>query len=328
MHPALIHPAWYAVLWTAALVLPIHAAAAMESPSQPPTTDPAALRLLVETARSGANAFDVTFDRRVVDDHQDGTPERWQMVMDGRGVRLDRFHGSGATAEHPFWHYSRQSGLGTAADEAGLRTSTDTERIGVGALLTELESFLGRDPFREAMGEPYLLNDVMGMLADPGCTIQPEMELRGGHECIVVECTSVDGLGQPYRTMRGFFAPALNYAQLKLEWLGGDGALKNRWISSDFMDVGNGGPAFPLSGLCEVWDPATGRLVSSRKYEVAKNTNGTPMIHFGSTVDSGFLVASKSDGTGASVAAASLAAVGFAYVTVRRRRRHPQTLVL
>jgi hypothetical protein len=239
-----------------------------------PTTRPEALKEIVRSFRSPwGDGVRVTFHAIDVGDAAGVATQTLRWSRDG--VALE--HGSPVFLVNS---YDRATGRSALFDGGETFESADPERVQFGTVAAAYEFAMGVFPTRDVAGRPPFQNDLMAMLEDPGVVILPETREIRGLDCVVVELTRAGRTGAASPILRGHYAPALGYAQVRMEFLSGDGCIVSAWDSSDFVQALPGATALPLradfaSGPCEPGAPV------HQVVEVAMDSEGNPEIAVG-----------------------------------------------
>lgn len=245
-----------------------------------PTTDPRALRQLVEQARANRPAeLTVHFEVRVDDDFSDAARTRWVLAWGPAGAKVATFASNRAAlpGSETGWQFHRPSGQAMQWGPTGAKVSQDPASIQVGELPSEYEFFLGQFVMQDALGMPRDTRDAVALLADPATTVMPRTEVVAGEECVVAVLEHRTPAGDVQFTMRGFYAMHRGYAQAQFEFMRGDGSLMGQWTATGFHDLAPGATALPTGGIYQNWD-ATGQLAPVLHVTVVAPPEGGPAI--------------------------------------------------
>jgi hypothetical protein len=176
------------------------------------------------------------------------------------------------------------AGIAAVSDgETLVVSNTVADFAGVGWAMNDLEGFLGAFPLRTMSGQGPLRHNPLHALLDEAEThVLDAPSTVNGYECVVVEWRPALANFAP--TIRGFYAPSLGYAQVRLDLLRVDGAVRQRWETVEFLERGAERVALPLRSEFTMLDDAGGQQAFVQLV-VAKAADGTPLISTGQPVD-------------------------------------------
>jgi len=241
----------------------------------PPTTSPAALRELVLAHRAPLlEGLQVSFRVRSSQTPTGDLGSAQTLAWNREGV-IFLWGSPPATT----FHYSRASGVATRLDGDEAIESSDPNAVQFGEVATEMECAMGIFPTRDVGGRRPFTNDLAQLLTRGSAVILPETSEAGGIECVVVELP--DENGDVF--LRGYYAPVLGYAQVRLDFLGRAGCVMATWEASSFYSAIPGATAIPLHGEFRQLD-CSEQARSWIQVEVAQRADENPEVLVGPAV--------------------------------------------
>lgn len=248
--------------------------------TQPPTTDPTHLRELVGVHRAPLReGIQVSYRFWTSEMPASAKGEVETLAWSERGVRVEYGSPRAEAAS-----YNAVSGVATRMYSDGLvEQALSPDAIGLGVASLQCEYVLGMYPTNDAGGRPGFTNDLMHLLGHSDSVILNESVEVDGFDCVVVDRVRRSADGGTRTMSRGYYAPILGFAQVKLEFFGPTGCVVSCWNSSGFIEPLEGGVAIPTRGEFHNFE-CTGETVSWVVVELESGPDGSPAVSIGESV--------------------------------------------